>query len=81
MQMKLTENRFPIIMEELYWLKFLAKTYAEIPVLLTSRTDERRTSSFGYRPKVFYDYLKYPIRACLGIRPSPIPDIVRDQYN
>jgi dolichol-phosphate mannosyltransferase len=70
MQMKLTENRFPIIMEELYWSKFLAKTFAEVPVVLTNRKIEQRPTSFAYSPKMFWDYLKYPVRAFVGIRPK-----------
>ena len=69
-QMKLNENRFPIIMEELYWAKFLAKSFAEVPVVLTNRTGQQRKTSFVYSPKIFYDYLKYPLRACLGVRPA-----------
>ena len=70
MQMRLTENRFPIIMEELYWAKYLATNFAEVPVVLTNRTSEQRRTSFSYTPGVFYDYLKYPIRSALGIRPN-----------
>ncbi len=70
MQMKLSENRFQIIMEELYWSKFLAKTFAEVPVVLTNRTSEQRATSFSYSPKVFWGYLKYPVQAFLGIRPQ-----------
>ncbi len=70
MQMRLNENRFPIIMEELYWAKFIARSFAEVPVVLTNRTSEQRKTSFVYSPKVFYHYLKYPIRASLGIRPE-----------
>lgn len=70
MQMKLTEKRFAIIMEELYWSKFLAKTYAEVPVVLTNRTGKQRRTSFSYRPSVFSEYLQYPVRARLGIRPN-----------
>jgi len=70
MKMELNENRFPIIMEELYWSKFLARRFAEVPVVLTNRTGEQRATSFSYRPRVFYDYLKYPVRAFLGIQPA-----------
>jgi dolichol-phosphate mannosyltransferase len=70
MQMKLNEKRFPIIMEELYWSKFLAKTFAEVPVVLTNRRIEQRPTSFSYSPKIFWDYLKYPVRAFFGIRPT-----------
>ena len=54
MQMNLTENRFPIIMEELYWCRFLAQTYAEVPVTLTNRKPGQRATSFVYKPAVFY---------------------------
>jgi dolichol-phosphate mannosyltransferase len=70
MRMQLTENRFPIIMEELLWSKFLARSFAEVPVVLTNRTGEQRPTSFTYKPRVFYDYLKYPVRAFLRIRPD-----------
>jgi glycosyltransferase involved in cell wall biosynthesis len=70
LRMDLKENRFPIIMEELYWSKFLARTFAEVPVVLTNRRGEQRPTSFSYKPRVFYDYLKYPLRAFLGIRPK-----------
>jgi dolichol-phosphate mannosyltransferase len=68
-RMTLTENRFPIIMEELYWSKYLARTFAEIPVTLTNRDAALRPTSFAYKPSVFWQYLKYPVRAFLGIRP------------
>jgi dolichol-phosphate mannosyltransferase len=69
LRMELRENRFPIIMEELYWSKFLARKFAEVPVTLTNRSGAQRPTSFSYRPRVFYEYLKYPLRAFLGIRP------------
>jgi dolichol-phosphate mannosyltransferase len=68
-RMHLTENRFPIIMEELYWSKYLARTFAEVPVTLTNRDAALRPTSFAYKPSVFWQYLKYPLRAFLGIRP------------
>jgi dolichol-phosphate mannosyltransferase len=68
-RMTLTENRFPIIMEELYWSKYLARTFAEVPVTLTNRDAALRPTSFAYKPSVFWQYLKYPVRAFLGIRP------------
>jgi len=67
--MRLTENRFPIIMEELYWLKYLASTFAEIPVTLTNRDASLRPTSFAYKPSVFWQYLRYPLRAFTGRRP------------
>lgn len=68
-QMRLHERAFAVIVEELYWCRFLARSYAEVPVTLTSRTQGQRPSSFAYRPAVFWRYLKYPLRALLGLRP------------
>lgn len=71
-QMELTERKFPIIMEELYYCKFLAKTFVEVPVILTDRQAGQRPTSFVYRPGVFFDYLKYPIKSFLGVRPPSV---------
>jgi glycosyltransferase involved in cell wall biosynthesis len=60
-QMDLKEQKFPIIMEELYYCKRLARTFAQVPVRLTNRGKEQRPTSFAYKPRVFYDYLKYPV--------------------
>lgn len=77
MRMHLTETRFPIIMEELYWSKFIAGRFAEVPVTLTNRDEELRQSSFVYRPRIFYDYLKYPVLAFFGIKPSAVSRVDR----
>jgi glycosyltransferase involved in cell wall biosynthesis len=69
-QMNLTEQKFPIIMEELYLCKLLAKSYAQVPVTLTNRQGKQRPTSFVYRPRVFYQYLKYPLRSFFGLRPQ-----------
>jgi len=69
-QMELTEPKFPIIMEELYYSSFLATTFAQIPVRLTNRGEGQRPTSFVYRPRVFYDYLKYPLKAFFRVRPQ-----------
>jgi dolichol-phosphate mannosyltransferase len=71
-RMTLREARFAIIMEELWWCRFLADGYREVPVRLTDRTADQRATSFRYRPRVFYDYLKYPVKAALGMRPTGI---------
>ena len=65
-RMDLHERGFPVIMEELYWCRFLAKSFAEVPVTLTNAG---RASSFRYRPSVFVSYLRYPWRAFLGHGP------------
>jgi dolichol-phosphate mannosyltransferase len=65
-RMDLRERGFPVIMEELYWCRFLAKSFAEVPVTLTNAG---RASSFRYRPSVFVSYLRYPWRAFRGQAP------------
>jgi dolichol-phosphate mannosyltransferase len=69
-KMRLTEPGFSVIMQELYFARFMGASFCEVPHTLTSRTAELRASAFRYRPRVFAQYLKYPIRACLGIRPT-----------
>jgi dolichol-phosphate mannosyltransferase len=68
-RMQLQERRFPIIMEELYWCRWLARSFGELPVTLTNRGAEQRPTFFVYRPGVLYRYLKYPVRAFLGWPP------------
>jgi dolichol-phosphate mannosyltransferase len=69
-KMDLRENGFSIIMEELYQCKFLAHSYCEVPVLLTNRTDNQRPTSFGYTPETFLKYLKFALKAFLGVKPA-----------
>jgi dolichol-phosphate mannosyltransferase len=71
-QMSLQESGFVIIMEELYQARFLAKTFCEVPYTLTARSETARPSSFVYRPKIFYDYLKYAIKSFLHNPPVHI---------
>jgi dolichol-phosphate mannosyltransferase len=61
----LVENRFPIIMEELYHAARRGWSVAEVPNRLTHRSTEQRPTSFSYRPSTFYRYLKYPCKARL----------------
>jgi dolichol-phosphate mannosyltransferase len=68
-QMSLTERGFPVLMQELYNSKFLAKTFCEIPVVLTNRKTGQRPTSFSYKPEMFLKYLKFAVKAFLGIRP------------
>ena len=70
MRMDLRENGFSIIMEELYQCKFLAKSYCEVPVLLTNRSEEQRPTSFTYSPETFLKYLKFASKAFLGVKPA-----------
>ncbi len=69
-QTHLRENGFAIIVEELYQLKFLARSYAEVPVILTSRERDLRPTSFSYRPSTFWKYLRYGLKARFGIAPE-----------
>jgi dolichol-phosphate mannosyltransferase len=69
-RMPLVETNFAIIMEELYYSRFLASSFAEVPYTLTARTDTVRKSSFYYRPGVFLQYLKYPVKSFLRIAPA-----------
>ena len=69
-KIELRENNFSIIMEELYKLKPFVKTYARVPVILTNRANDLRPTSFAYRPSIFRDYLKYPLRDFFRIKPT-----------
>jgi dolichol-phosphate mannosyltransferase len=69
-RMALRETRFPIIVEELYCCVFAARTFAEVPVVLTDRRGALRPTSFVYRPAVFWRYLKYAILAALRVPPG-----------
>jgi dolichol-phosphate mannosyltransferase len=68
-KMSLGERGFPAIMEELYLAKALRARVCEVPYVLTSRAETLRPSSFQYRPRLFYSYLKYPFLAFLHIPP------------
>ena len=60
---RFTERSFAIIMEELFHEKRLASSFCHVPVSLTDRAAHLRGTSFRYRPGVFWDYLKYPLRS------------------
>lgn len=55
------ENNFSIILEELYYLKKKSASFKEIPSVLTARKSS--PSNFDYKPQIFFDYLKYAIKA------------------
>jgi len=69
-QLRLHEKKFALIVEELYQAKFLASTFAEVPVVLTARPSQGKPSSFTYPPAVFWTYFKYAMMAFLRIRPD-----------
>ena len=70
LRMKLRERGFAVIMEELWWCKALGARFAEVPVILTARHRELRSTAFQYRPEIFRTYLSYAIRCARGIRPE-----------
>lgn len=65
---ELEENGFAVIMEELYLLRSLASSYAEVPITLTARSGVLRPSSFSFGPRALWRYLKYPLLAVMGDR-------------
>ena len=62
-QVVLKETGFSIIMEELYLLKRKGASFCNVPVTLTFRNGNLRKSSFVYNLKIFYKYLKYPVKS------------------
>ncbi len=62
---ELREKGFAVIMEELYRLRPLARSYAEVPIVLTARTGALRPSSFSFGPRAMARYLKYPLLSAL----------------
>jgi dolichol-phosphate mannosyltransferase len=61
----LRENGFAVIMEELHRLRPLARSYSEIPIMLSARTEEQGRSSFSFGPAALVSYLKYPVRTAV----------------
>ena len=55
------EKGFPIIMEEMCYLRNITQNVANVPIILKSRNNDQGSSSFRYTFKMFYKYLKYPI--------------------
>jgi dolichol-phosphate mannosyltransferase len=63
--LELEENRFALIMEELWQACLRGCSFAEVPNVLGNRGAERRPTSFSYRPATFYRYLRYPWKTFL----------------
>ena len=62
-QMQLSERGFPIIVEELWQAKKYARTFCEVPYVLTSRAEVRGKTSFSYGWPTYKAYLKYVWKA------------------
>lgn len=74
-KMNLSESGFSIIMEELYYVKYLAHSFYDIPYVLTSRIDGQGKSKFSYGPRTYFRYLKYPVKSFLhSIKSRPVRD-------
>ena len=58
-QMDLKESGFAIIMEELYYAKFITDSFCEVPYELTVRSREQGKSKFSYNLSTCIKYLKY----------------------
>ena len=69
-RMNLRESGFPIIVEELYQAKSLARTFSEVPVVLTSRTADQRQTSFSYKPETLKKYLGFALKAFFRVKPN-----------
>ncbi len=59
----LSEKGFAVIMEEVYWAAVEGVRIATFPTVLRSREESQRSSAFSYTPRVFREYLRYPVRA------------------
>lgn len=61
--LKFQESGFAQIVEELYYLKLRSARTMEIPYILTARSSDGGVSKFSYRPRTFYRYLRWAVRA------------------
>jgi glycosyltransferase involved in cell wall biosynthesis len=66
---ELHENRFPVLVEEMWQVKYLARTFGEVCYSLSSRTNAG-DSKFRYDFNVYKHYLKYCFLALLHIKPK-----------
>jgi dolichol-phosphate mannosyltransferase len=69
-RMDLREPGFPIIVEELCQAKSLARTFCEVPVVLTSRTADQRPTAFMYNRQTLGKYLRFSIKAFFTRQPD-----------
>jgi dolichol-phosphate mannosyltransferase len=70
-RMDLRETGFPIIVEELYQAKSLARTFCEVPVVLTSRGEDQRQTSFSYNQQTLRKYMGFALKAFFSKRLDP----------
>ena len=63
LRMPLRERGFPVIMEELYWVKAFRLNVTELSTILSVRDGALRSSSFRYQPRVVWSYARYPLKS------------------
>lgn len=68
-KIKLKEDGFTVIMEELFLLKPLVRSYAEVPYILTNRTEGQGKTHFTYDVRTYFNYFKYAIKSIGKRRP------------
>ncbi|MGZ6442203.1 MAG: glycosyltransferase [Pseudobdellovibrionaceae bacterium] len=57
-----TERGFAYLVEEVAQVKKLAKTYGEVPYILTVRAEKESISKFSYSLKTYINYLKHLVK-------------------
>jgi hypothetical protein len=61
-QLRCTERGFAYLVEEVAQMKNLAKTYGEVPYVLTARIEKESISKFSYSLKTYTNYLKHLVK-------------------
>ena len=61
-RIRCTERGFAYLIEEVCQLTRHAKTYADVPYILTVRQDNASKSKFNYSPNVYWAYLRHLFR-------------------
>jgi glycosyltransferase involved in cell wall biosynthesis len=61
-QLRCTERGFAYLVEEVAQIKKLAKTYGEVPYVLTARIEKESISKFSYSLKTYTNYLKHLVK-------------------
>jgi dolichol-phosphate mannosyltransferase len=69
-RMNLKESGFPIILEELYQATWLARSFCEVPVVLTARAGHQRATAFAYKPEILRKYLSFALKAFFRVEPE-----------
>jgi dolichol-phosphate mannosyltransferase len=62
-QMDLKESGYGIIMEELYYAKFITTSFSEVPYEITARLSDQGESKFTYNISTYITYLNYSFRS------------------